>query len=212
MNIVIGIIIADSNEINEFEFPITNTIKINQFEFNTYKIANKQVVVVHSGIGITNAAAATQELISSYKVSEIYNYGAVGGDSEVRVYDLIAPKKIFFHDVTTPWYPRGQTPGEDKFYLNDLFLEKSNNLGSGSSFLTDIKQIEKVKKEIDVNIFDMETAAIAQIAKKNNIKLYVIKCVSDAIGKDLNGLGTINERISKAGLIAFNKTIELISS
>lgn len=207
---MIGIIVADSNEINKFEFTLIEKKKINQFVFFVYKINFKEVVVVHSGIGIINAAAATQELISSFKISEIFNYGSVGGDDTVDVFDLIAPSKIFFHDVNTPWYPRGQTPQEKPFFFNDLILEKTNNLGSGSSFLNSKEEMKKIKRDIDVNIFDMETAAIAQIANKNNIKLNVIKCVSDSIGKDSNELGNINDRIKKAGLIAFNKTIELI--
>lgn len=207
---MIGIIVADPNEINKFEFERLKTEKINQFEFNIYKINEKEVAVVHSGIGIANAAAATQELISSYNVKTIYNYGAVGGDETVEVFDLIAPKRIYFHDVVTPWYKRGQTPNEKEYFNNSLSLEKSNNLGSGSSFLSSKELIDIVKRDIDVNIFDMETAAIAQIADKNNVKLNVIKCVSDSIGKTDDSLGNINERIQKAGLIAFNKTIELI--
>lgn len=207
---MIGIIVADPNEINKFEFEKIKTEKINQFEFNIYKINGKEVVVVHSGIGIANAAAATQELISSYNVESIYNYGAVGGDDTVEVFDLIAPERIYFHDVVTPWYKRGQTPNEKEYFVNSLSLENKNNLGSGSSFLSSKELIDTVKKDIDVNIFDMETAAIAQIADKNNVKLYVIKCVSDSIGKTDDSLGNINERIQKAGLIAFKKTIELI--
>lgn len=207
---MIGIIVADPNELNKFEFEKTETIKVNQFEFNKYIINNNEVVVVHSGIGIANAAAATQELISSFKVKEIYNYGAVGADNGVEVFDIIAPAKIFYHDVVTPWYKRGQTPGEDEYFTNDLKLDKSNNLASGSSFLFNQEDIDTVKKDIDVNIFDMETAAIAQIAKKNNVKLNVIKCVSDAIGKDSADLGNINDRIKKAGQLAFDKTIELL--
>jgi len=63
-----GIIIADPNEINKFPFAIKETKKINQFTFTVFE---NNLVAVHSGIGIVNAAASAQELISSFGVKEI---------------------------------------------------------------------------------------------------------------------------------------------
>lgn len=207
---MIGVLVADSNELNQFPFNLKETKKINQF---TFWVFDNNVVAVHSGIGIANAAAATQELISSFKVKEIINYGAVGGNKHVNVYDVVTPARIFFHDVITPWYKRGQTPGEKEFFTNAISSEKNNNLASGSSFVTGRELIKGIKAEIDCDIFDMETAAIAQIADKNNVPLSVIKCVSDSIGHtDASVLGDINVRIAKAGKIAFDKAIELIKT
>lgn len=204
---MIGIIIADKFEIHNFPWKLKEEKNINQFSF---KVFENNIVVVNSGIGIANAAAATQELISSFNVEKLFNYGAVGGNDKVNVYDLITPKHIFYHDVFTPWYKRGQTPGEKEFYSNSLNNLMTNNLGSGSSFLADSKSIEEVSKELNVDIFDMETAAIAQIADKNNIPLGVIKCVSDSIGSTDTDLEDINTRISKAGKLAFEELIKII--
>ena len=202
-----GIIVADSNEINKFPFKIKEVKKISQFKFTLF---NNDVIVVYSGIGIANSAAATQSLIDNFKIKEIINYGAVGGNKNVKVFDLITPEKIFYHDVTTPWYKRGQTPGEKEFFTNSLISNKNNNIASGSSFLTDKSVIKKANKELNVDIFDMEIAAIAQIADKNDIPLKVIKCVSDAIGFEDESIGNINQRIEKAGKIAFKRMLEEI--
>lgn len=207
---MIGIIVADKHELNKFEFRLIETKTINQFEFNVFEINSKKVVVVHSGIGLVNAAAATQELISSYKVSQIYSYGAVGGDETTEVYEIVIPEKIFFHDVKTPWYKRGQTPGEKEFFVNAEKNTSSKNLASGGSFLASKDLIEEVKKELNVAIFDMETAAIAQITDKNNVSLHVIKCVSDIIGKDSSNLESINDRITNAGKKAFDEMLKRI--
>ncbi|WKX02200.1 phosphorylase family protein [Candidatus Mycoplasma mahonii] len=207
MEIIIGIIVADSNEINSFPFAIREVKKINQFSFIIFK---NDIVFVHAGIGIANAAAATQALISIFHVHMIINYGTVGGNKHVNLYDVIAPQKIFYHDVTTPWYKRGQTPNEKEFYLNDLIWEKNNNLGSGSSFIDKKETILNLKNELDIDIFDMETAAIAQIADKNDVKLQVVKVVSDSIGHTDISHGNINDRITKAGIIAFAEIIKLI--
>lgn len=207
---MIGIIVADKHELNKFEFRLIETKTINQFEFNVFEINSKKVVVVHSGIGLVNAAAATQELISSYKVSQIYSYGAVGGDETTEVYEIVIPEKIFFHDVKTPWYKRGQTPGEKEFFVNAEKNTSSKNLASGGSFLASKDLIEEVKTQLNVAIFDMETAAIAQITDKNNVSLHVIKCVSDIIGKDSSNLESINNRITNAGKKAFDEMLKRI--
>lgn len=205
---MIGILIADENELNKFPFEKLEVKKINQFTFSIFK----DFVAVHSGIGIANAAAATQELISSFNVKEIINYGAVGGNEHVNVYDIITPEKIFFHDVTTPWYKRGQTPGEKEYFLNNISSEMNNNLGSGSSFITSKDLIDTLKKEINVDIFDMETAGIAQIADKNNVKLSVIKVVSDSVGNTETSIENINDRIHNAGEIAFKECLKRLKT
>ena len=205
---MIGILIADSNEIQKFPYDVIETRTINQFEFSIFD----KFVAVHSGIGIANAAAATQELISSFDIDEIINYGAVGANEFLNVYDIVTPEKIFFHDVTTPWYKRGQTPGEKEFFLNNISSSKNNNLGSGSSFISDKEEIALIKEELNVDIFDMETAAIAQIADKNNVKLSVIKVVSDSIGNTETSIENINDRINKAGEIAFNETLKKLKN
>lgn len=202
-----GIIIADKFEIHDFPWKLKEEKNIHQFSF---KVFENNLVVVNSGIGIANAAAATQELISSFNVNQLFNYGAVGGNDKVKVYDLITPKHIFYHDVFTPWYKRGQTPGEKEFFTNSLNNLMTNNLASGSSFLADDKCIVDASKELNVDIFDMETAAIAQIADKNNVPLGVIKCVSDAIGQTDTDLEDINTRIAKAGKLAFEELIKII--
>ncbi len=201
---MIGILVADPNEINDFPFAVLETKEINQFKFSIFK----NFVAVHSGIGIANAAAATQELISSFNVTEIINYGAVGGNSKVKLYDIITPEKIFFHDVVTPWYKRGQTPGEKEFFTNSLSTDKNNNLASGSSFIDNAEMMESISTELNVDIFDMETAGIAQIAEKNNVKLSVIKVVSDSIGITETNVENINDRIKNAGKIAFDEMLK----
>ncbi len=209
---MIGLIIADKHELNKIRWTTKEEIIKNGFEFVVYDVTGEDVVVSHSGIGIVKAAACVQEMISSFGVTKIYNYGAVGADSSLEVFDLVAPKKIYFHDVITPWYPRGQVPGDVQFYINNLRIQgiKNNPLASGMKFISSKEDVKEIQKDLVVSIFDMETAGMAQIAYNNNVELYVLKCVSDIIGKDSSRLGDINNRITEAGKIAFQKTIELI--
>ncbi|CAM9146361.1 hypothetical protein MYMA111404_03855 [Mycoplasma marinum] len=211
---MIGLIIADKHELNKIKWLEEETISKNGFEFTIYEVNENKVVVAHSGIGIVKAAACVQEMISSFGVKKIFNYGAVGADSTLEVFDLIVPKKIYFHDVITPWYPRGQVPGDVQFYINHLRVDglKNNPIASGMKFITSEEEVKEIQKELVVSIFDMETAGMAQIAYNNDVELHVLKCVSDIIGKDSSRLGDINYRIGQAGKLAFDKTIELINN
>ena len=63
------------------------------------KIVNKKVVVVNSGIGMTNAALSTQLLIDKYKPREIIFTGICGGvDPQNRIGDIIIPERWATHD------------------------------------------------------------------------------------------------------------------
>lgn len=201
----VGIIVADENELSNIPWKIKKSLKINQFNFLIFE---NEVILVHSGIGIANAASATQELISSFKVTEIWNYGAVGANTNLQLYDLIAPERIYYFDVNTPWYPQGQLPGEKPYFINNLKLNKKNNLSSGSSFLVNHEKIVRISNDLNVDIFDMEAAAIAQIADKNNIKIFIVKCVSDIIGQNKIAHQNINEQIALAGKKALNFILE----
>lgn len=209
---MIGIIVADENEFKNFPYPFVRTEARGQFNFNFFQINEQELIIVHSGIGLINASACAQMLTTIYKVKAICNYGAVGGDKKTNLFEVIAPKTFYYHDVKTPWYPQGQTPGEAPSFTNALIKsEWSNvNLASGGAFLSSEKEIEEIQKNLDVHIFDMETTAIAQIAHKVNVPLYVVKCVSDIVGVDSSALGDINERITKAGTKAMKFLIEEI--
>lgn len=180
--------------------------------FYFYEKNGKQIIVAFSGIGLVNAAATTQILITHFEVKQIYNYGAVGASPNLKVYDIVVPQKIYFFDVETPWYAFGQTPQEAPFFYNSLNIEGSytNSLASGNSFLDSTNKINYIKSKINVDIFDMEAAAISQICHQNNIPLFIVKSVSDIIGVDEPDLEIISTRINKAAKKALEKILPFL--
>lgn len=205
----IGIIIADKNEIHDIEsFIHIKTHKNNYFVVEEYEFKNNLIYVINSGIGITNSAISTQFLIDKFNVSSIWNYGAVGGSNKMNLYQLVIPKKFYYHDVVTPWYKRGQTPQENEYYLNSFSKTDNINIASGQSFVFDLKYIDEIKNELDVDLFDMEATSIAQVCNKNNIPFYSIKCVSDLIGVSKTNNFNINQSIKKASKKALDALIQ----
>lgn len=205
----IGLVIADDNEIHEnSELVFIEQLDDQNFNVKKYSLNNCcYILVIHSGIGLVNSAIATQHLIDKYNVVQIWNYGAVGSMGELNIYDIVKPKKFFFFDVITPWYKRGQIPGEKEYFESSFKNSDNFNIASGNSFLIDLNYIKDLKNEIDVHMIDMESCAIAQTCFKNNVPFFCIKAISDIIGKNCIQKNEINRVINQASKIAFKKMI-----
>ncbi|MGL4252396.1 MAG: hypothetical protein ACRCRQ_02510, partial [Metamycoplasmataceae bacterium] len=104
-----GLIIADPNEIHASDLKFFKESQIDSLTFIHYQWKDIEIIAIESGIGIVNAAMMTQKLIDNFNVEKILNYGAVWGTNKIKLFDVIIPNRFYFHDVKTPWYPRGQT-------------------------------------------------------------------------------------------------------
>ncbi len=206
-----GLIIADPNEIHDLQLKFIKNSNVGETKFTHYQWNEIEIITVESGIGIVNAAMFTQKLIDNYKLTKILNYGAVGGTKNLKLFDVVIPDKFYFYDVETPWYPRGQTPGEKKFYRNSFETTDSINIASGSSFIYKIDQLKLIKKELNVDLFDMESSAIAQVCDKNQIPFFCIKGISDIINETNTENKNINKNISISSKKSFNKLLSLFN-
>lgn len=211
----IGFVIADPNEIHEIkEFNFINKCSQGSFEVEEYFYNQISIFVIYSGIGLVNASIATQHLIDVYKVNQIWNYGAVGSSNKFNLFDVVIPLRFYYYDVKTPWYPDGQTPGEKEYFLNSLVgdFEYVANIGSGQSFLDSLDKINEIQKSLPLDIFDMESTAIAQTCSRNKVNFYCVKAVSDVIGKNCaKDVDEINSNIKKSSKFALSCIIKLIN-
>jgi adenosylhomocysteine nucleosidase len=63
------------------------------------KLQNKEVIIVNSGVGMTNAAMTAQLLIDKYNPKEIIFTGICGGiDSSNHIGDIVIPESWATHD------------------------------------------------------------------------------------------------------------------
>ncbi len=204
-----GLIIADPNEIHDSPLTFLKETKVGPTTFFHYEWNDVEIIAVESGIGIVNASMATQKIIDTYKVEKILNYGAVGGTDVVKLFDVVLPNKFYFHDVETPWYPRGQTPGEKEFYTNSFKERDQINIASGSSFVHELDHLKDIQDDLNVDLFDMESSAIAQVCSKNKIPFFVVKGISDIINVTDTEQQDINKNISISSQKSFMKLISL---
>lgn len=196
-----GIIGAMEEEIVKLKEAMTKceVKKIAGMEFCCGEISNKPVVAVRSGIGKVNAAACTQILVDKFAVDTVINTGIAGSlKPEINVGDIVLSTDALNHDMNVEGfgYPRGQVPRMDVFafpadealrrkakaicerYIKEISVYEGRVL-SGDIFVSDIKVKEDLKNTFGGYCTEMEGAAVAQVAYLNNIKVLIIRAVSD---------------------------------
>jgi adenosylhomocysteine nucleosidase len=195
---MIGIIVALKSETPQIEktSSYVKEYEINGFNVVLLKILGEFVPLVYSGVGKTNASAATQLLIDHFKVNLIFNIGSCGAIiNGINIGDLIMPKSLSYYDVDVEafGYKLNQIPHEPElFYMDDRIVNKIEpilqmhkktlhkvNIATGETFITN-KNIGKYSMQ-NIAAVEMEATAICQICLKNKISFFTVKIVSDNI-------------------------------
>lgn len=190
----IGIIGAMPSELSHFREILKNSqIQVEAgYEFYINEIHGCEIITVCCGIGKVNAAVCTQVLIDRFNVGAIINTGVAGGIAdETKVFDIVISKDVMHHDLLTRFlvnYP----PYNGVFKSNDFLVQTAQtsckNLGenyfterivSGEVFVSDTATRDKIIEEFSPYAVDMETAAIAHTAFRNDIPFVSVRCISD---------------------------------
>ncbi|MDD3339938.1 MAG: 5'-methylthioadenosine/adenosylhomocysteine nucleosidase [Lachnospiraceae bacterium] len=197
----IGIIGAMEEEVDQLKAKMTwvqVTTKASM-EFNEGKLADRDVVVVRSGIGKVNAAICAQILVDDFGVDTIWNTGIAGSlKSEINIGDIVISTDALQHDMdaTQFGYVRGQIPRMDTFSfpadetLIDLAVKCCGAVNpdiqvfrgrvvSGDQFVADAARKTDIVDTFAGYCTEMEGAAIAQAAYLNKIPYVVIRAISD---------------------------------
>ena len=166
-------------------------------------IGKKSVLVVESGIGKSNAAAATAySVVTLPRIKQILNVGVSGGLAhEIRVGDLLWARKFLYYDV---WCGTGNLPGqiqglppyfkaepEAETLLRPLSTLADTADGSakpsligdfctGDRFIPHRAKLRKIRDLYPRCIaVDMESAASAQVCYRLGVPFLSVRVVSD---------------------------------
>ena len=167
-------------------------------EFCEGKLANLPVVVVQCGVGKVNAALCVQILCDCFGVTHVVNTGIAGSlRAELDIGDLVVSQDAMYHDFDchAVGYPLGQVPGMDvtAFPADDTLIacafaaaEKENpghtkigRVTSGDQFVCQKEQKESIIAGTGALCTEMEGAAIAQAAWRNEVPFVVLRAISD---------------------------------
>ena len=170
--------------------------KIAHVTFYEGKYEGRDIVLMLSLPGKVNAAIATTLLLDHYKPEYVINIGTCGalqGDMEIG--DMIVATEVrhFDVDATEFGYEIGQVPQMPAAYKSDEELQKlasqislpDHNIhfglvGTSDSFISN-KELKKgiLKNFPNMQVVEMEAAAIAQTCYQFGTKFIVCRSVSD---------------------------------
>lgn len=198
----LGIIGAMSVEIEDLKASMKNitTTQRAGMDFYEGQLEGLDVVVVVCGVGKVNAAMCVQVLCDCFSVTHVLNTGIAGSlCSELDIGDFVISKDAMYHDFNchnlNPDYAIGQVPGLSVLrfpadpMLMDCAYHAAKQLGtahvmigtvaSGDQFVCwdDVKQT--IIENTQALCTEMEGAAIAHTAWKNQIPFVIIRAISD---------------------------------
>ncbi len=197
---MIGIIVAELEELDAIKELMTNTKEVSKFntKFCIGNINDKETVVALCGVGKVNAARTTQLMIDSFSPEYIINSGVAGGISNrVKIGDLVIGDKLVQHDFDLTAFGREKGTISDaigKFIYSDIILvEKAKRelqnssslngvvgtIASGDIFVTDTLMSKKINTKFDADCCEMEGAAIAQVCFLDGTPFIVVRSISD---------------------------------
>ena len=198
--IKLGIIGAMDVEVATIKECMQNkTVKnIANMVFCEGKLENIDAVVVQCGVGKVNAALCAQVLCSVYGITHIVNTGIAGSlNAELDIGDFVISRDAVYHDMdaTNFGYPMCQVPGlpvcafpADESLMNAAFRSAENahpghvrigRVATGDQFVAEKTLKEKIIQNTNAYCTEMEGAAIAHTAWKNNVPFVIIRAISD---------------------------------
>ena len=165
--------------------------------FHTGMLEGLPVVVVQCGIGKVNAALCVQILCDCYGVTHVVNTGIAGSlCSQLDIGDLVISKDAMYHDVDCHAfdYPVGKVPGMPLTYPADEKLAelafaaaetvnpghtRMGRIASGDQFVCEKALKNHIIEVTQAQCTEMEGAAIAHAAYRNQVPFVIIRAISD---------------------------------
>lgn len=167
-NISTKIAVAMATKVEAKSLLLNDTLKFCEKKpFRIYEC--EKYILIITGIGKYNAAMSMMYLASKYYIEEIINLGAAGAASnDFKIGECLAVKSILDYSSGEKYIL------SENNELNGICCATVDN-----PIYSDIIRNE-IKKSAD--IIDMESAGLVIAAKKLNIKLTVVKYISDISG------------------------------
>ena len=162
------------------------------------KLEGLDVVVVQCGVGKVNAAICAQILCSCFGVTHLVNTGIAGSlCADLDIGDMVVSVDAMYHDFDCVHfgYEMGRVPGMyvTAFPADAKMMElafaaaeevnpghtKNGRVASGDLFVAEKGAKERIIERTKALCTEMEGAAIAHTAYRNNIPFVILRAISD---------------------------------
>ncbi|MEG0910014.1 MAG: 5'-methylthioadenosine/adenosylhomocysteine nucleosidase [Ruthenibacterium sp.] len=191
---MIGILGAMPDEIEHINAQLQNrtTEKIGGVEFHCGNFAAKNVVLCCAGMGKANAAAATQLLATHFHCDAVIFSGIAGNMTDkISVGDVVIGETLLYHDahcrMIAESYPHRQIfEGDADLIAAAKAACEANGvrylvgkIATGDDFVGDGATKAAIVAKCAPDCVEMEGAAVAHIAAKNDVPCVVLRAMSD---------------------------------
>jgi len=171
---IVGIVVALPEELRS----LTN-IKLKQGE--CIQLGN--ILVAYSGAGMANAAKAAQTLMEK-GAKQLVSWGCAAGLAKnFKPGDLLLAEKIVGEqdqfDIDSQWRSNVLR------ILNSVVSAHSGSLFTSKELISRSLDKQQIHQNSHAVALDMESAAIAEVARKNGMPLLVIRSIADPVSMDL---------------------------
>ena len=193
---MIGVVAAMDEERDAFLEFMTDVkdIEEDNIIYHVGKIADKDVVLVKSGVGKVACAVVLTCFIMKFRPELVINTGSAGSlNRNVHVGDVVLATKVAYHDVDVfgdNWIPSFDNENSIVFFadtkltkLFDTIKGDHVHVGdmvSGDSFIYRDDQIRNILDHFPTTLCgEMESGSVAQTCRFFNIPWMIVRSISD---------------------------------
>ena len=190
--------------------------------------AGEQVNVVATvgGMGLVAAAATTQHLIDRYQPQAVIFSGIAGNlNRSLHVNDVVLGGTLRYLDtdmrLVGQWKPGTASQPVEEFHGDARLLRLADQalqaagithitgvIASGNYFVDTPAKVEQVLAQTGADAVEMEGAAVAQVAARNDVPALVIRALSDNADTDYETFKVFD--ISEYAVTAARLTLDII--
>ena len=156
-----------------------------------------QVVATVGGMGLVNAAATSQFLIDAYHPQALIFSGIAGNlNKDMHINDVVLGGTLVYLDSDMDLISQFR-PNAKVFHSDPQLLELAQHvldgmgikyvvgvIASGNHFVDTPDKIEEVTQQTHADAVEMEGAAVAHVAARNEVRVLVIRALSDNADTD----------------------------
>ena len=166
--------------------------KVGGVTFYKGSLYGKTVVLCCAGMGKSNAAAATQLLITYFGVKAVVFSGIAGNmTSKIGIGDVVVSDTVTYHDAEIDMIAKSY-PNQKEYIADKIMIQAAEKaceeigvthivgkVATGDKFVGDTVTKNIIKDFCDPACVEMEGAAVAHIAAKNDTPFVIVRAMSD---------------------------------
>lgn len=160
------------------------------------------VAATVGGMGLVNAAATTQHLIDVYRPDALIFTGIAGNlNRDLHINDVVLGGTLRYLDtdmrLVGQWKPGTATEPVEEFHSDEHLLRVADEaltaagathitgiIASGNYFVDSPAKVMEVVNATGADAVEMEGAAVAHVAARNDVPALVIRAMSDNADTD----------------------------